>query len=535
MKQRLSFLIFSIIFTMILSGCYKISDLELQNPGAMTPDNFYADSTNALQAVMGMYSSLHQQSMWGQHEVVTENQADDVVCGDGNAESIALDRFSNVASSAFTTGWWRSLYVGIGRIHNAIEGIAKVPSGKITDVDRKKMIAEGKFLRGLYYLNLVSRYGDVPLITKTVDQNNIAEFMPSRSAQSKVFAQIIKDFKDAKADLPAKWESKYVGRATKGAASAYLGKAYLYYACHLKNFGSDAAGAATNYGLAAIELKSIIDNKATYGYDLDPSYSHNFTYGGENNIESIFEIQFSDKVNRGTWGENGQGETRQWMTEPNWVGGWQNSKPNYYAYKKLMNIDSTDHVRIVGDIWGAPGSMYNDQPLYKHLGYTVDKIPQSQWGYGKYVFAPKPGEDFFGDWSGLGFNFKLMRYADVLLMYAEAQNEATGPDQSAYDAVNAVRTRVGLGGLPAGLSKAGFLTRIQNERYVEFMCEDLRWFDIKRWKIGTEVFAALNTFNNSDPNGDKTTANFNDNHYYWPIPQSEITMNSNLLPQNTGY
>lgn len=525
-------ILLSLFFALFLSACYDKADLELANPGGTTLGNYFANEEQALQATIGMYSSLHAQQLWMQFGIIHESLADDVVCGDGNSENIAIDRFNISTTNSFVNCWWTGCYNGIARVNNAIDGISKVPEANINADTRKQMIAEGKFLRGFYYLILVSTYGDVPLYTKPINVNNNDELFPKRTPQNEVWQQIIKDFSEAKADLPVKWDNKYLGRATQGAAAAYLGKTYLYYACQLKNFDNNTTEAKNYYTKAAAEFNALMAAKT---YDLDPSFINNFTDKGDNNIESIWEIQYSINVGAGTWGEGGQGSTRPWLIGTPANGGWKNVIPNRYALKMIQDYEPTDSVRKFGDIWGAPGSMYNSTTKYHEKLKLADAnaVPVTSWGFRKYQFIPDNG-NLFGSWVGNNMNFKLLRYADVLLMYAEAQNEVTGPDASAYDAVNKVRNRAKLSPLPAGLSKDEFFQRIIKERQVEFLGEDMRWQDIRRWKIGKEVFDALNAFN-ATPEGDGTRANFNpDVHYYMPIPQNEKDLNKNLT-QNPGY
>lgn len=517
---------------LLSSACYEEKDLNLKSPAGTTLSNYFQNEEQALQATIGMYSSLHAQSLWMQFGIIPESLADDVVCGDGNADNIALDRFNVTTTNPFMNHRWTGCYNGIARANIAIEGITSVPEANISASARKQMVAEGKFLRALYYLILVSNYGDVPLYTKPINVNIEEELFPKRTPQNEVWTQVIKDFTDAKADLPVKWDAKYLGRATQGAAGAYLGKALLYYACYLKNFESKAAEAKTYYEKAATELKSVIDSKT---YDLDPSYIKGFSDDGDNNIESIFEIQYSIRVGAGTWGENGQGSTRPWLIGTPANGGWKNVIPNRYALHMMQTYEPTDTIRILGNIWGAPGSMYNaTTKYYQKLGLANDEaVPVTSWGFRKYQLIPATG-NIFGSWVGNNMNFKLMRFADVLLMYAEALNEVSGPSVNAYDAVNRVRARVKLPGLPAGLTKDEFFKRIVSERQIEFFGEDMRWSDIRRWKIGKEVFDALNAYN-ATPNGDGTKANFNpDIHYYLPVPQTEKDLNKNLT-QNPGY
>ena len=526
-----SFIVIS--FLILFSSCYNKQELELVNPGAITSSEYFKNEAEALQATIGMYSQLHTQQLWMQFGIIHESLADDVVCGDGNSENIAIDRFNLTSTNSYLNCWWIGCFEGIARINNAIDGISKVPGEKISEETRKQMIAEGKFLRGYYYLILVSLYGDVPLYTIPIDIRIREQLFPKRTPQAEVYAQIMKDFSEAEIDLPVKWDSKYLGRATKGAAMAYLGKANLYFACQLKNFDNNPTEAKNYFTKAAVEFKSLIDAGT---YHLDPIFLNNFTDNGDNNTESIWELQYSLNVGAGTWGEGGQSSTRPWLIGTPANGGWRNVIPNRYALRQLQAYEPNDSIRILGDIWGAPGSMYdNTLKYYQKLGLSSEaKIAPIDWGLRKYQFIPKDG-NLFGSWSGNNMNFKFMRYADVLLMYAEAINEGNdGPDANAYSAVNEVRNRAKLSPLPTGLSKTDFFNRIVKERQIEFLGEDMRWQDIRRWKIATEVFNTLNTFN-ATPEGDGTIVNFDPQvHYYMPIPQNERDLNANLT-QNDGY
>ncbi len=300
----------------------------------------------------------------------------------------------------------------------------------------------------------------------------------------------------------------------------------------MKNFENNPGQALEYYEKALNEFNEVIDLGP---YQLDPDYLNNFTDEGDNNIESIWEVQYSKNVGQGTWGEGGQGSTRPWLIGTAANGGWKNVIPNKYALRKLQEYQPDDTMRILSNIWGAPGSMYDESTTYKaKLGIPDhQEVPPSNWGLRKYQYIPEDG-NLYGNWVGNNMNFKLMRYADVLLMYAEAVNEVSGPVQAAYSAVEEVRSRVGLEGFPAGLSKADFFDMLIKERQIEFMGENMRWWDIKRWKIGQEVYEALNQFN-ATPEGDGSVTNFNPNVHYWmPIPQNEMDLNKNLK-QNPGY
>jgi hypothetical protein len=517
MKNKITLLLLLVLTT--YTGCKK-DFLESTDPNKLTTEKFYKTSQDAIQATNSVYSALNIYNMYMREYWYVLDLMSDEIEGTANLEPRRqqVGNYTMTPNNDLITSLWSGLYMGINRANLAIENIPAIP---MDETQKERLLAECRFLRGFYYFELTTLYGAAPLITKPI----IDAYSFPRTPVAEIDPLIEEDFKFAISILPKKAEypASDLGRATQGAAKGLLGKFYLY---------------KKRYAEAAAVLKEIIDSGE---YDLVDNYRDNGTHTNENNKESLFEVQMQTGIFGGnSWGNesagtpNGEGSFRTveyGLTGFNNVKGTQQfidlmgddprSKYTFYQY------GTTIKTSVGGSLVDTP---YQDfkRDAEGNLILDANGKKQAVNGYAtrKYNMLDFRASEF--DESGdSGINFRVLRFADVLLMYAEAVNEVNGPTADVYAAVNRVRNRpsVKVGDLPAGLSKADMFNAIVRERALEFPLEQIRGKDIRRWGIAGPILRAQGK-------------QYRDGvHELLPIPQKEIDANAAIGPedQNPGY
>ena len=486
MKKILIILIVPIIF---ISCSDELNLAPISTPSAAS---FFANATDVEVAVNAAYDALQQQGLYGESinylfEVRSDNSDESSLGGRGGIVS-DIDLFSVMSSNAVLEAVWKDSYMGIQRCNAVLNRIDGIDMDTTTKTIRK---GEVQFIRGLIYFNLVRIFGDVPLVvTETIDP--FESFGNGRDASSAIYSQIVSDLTAAASGLPA--SQSVVGKATSGAANALLGKVQLT----LGNYSEaiTALGDVTGY--------SIVGNNA----DL-------FGESNENNAESIFEVQYvsgsgsSFQVN-GEGSGLGEGSVLSNLFAP--LGGGA----------LVENGSSNGGNRPTQDLWDS----YDPTDLRRDVNigqFGVDNVL-----YPKKMVAPTAGP------LDSGINAIVLRYADVLLMHAEALNEqgyvADGP---AFDLVNQVRTRAGLTDLTSATvtNQAEFRLAVENERRWELAFENHRWPDLVRTGRAIDVMTGHTT----NTGGVPVVLSVSSNQLLYPVPQSEIDTNPALLPQNAGY
>ena len=511
-------IIVSFFLLSILCGCSK--DLLDKTPlDRLSPSTFYQNETQCNMALMGIYNAI-QPNATPTHFYQFEFMSDNGYCQAAWQGSNEVGSWNTNSNSWAPGAKWSMDYAIISRANSLILNIATAP---VSDAFKTQLVAEAKFLRAYAYSDLITYFGDVPLITKV---QTLTEAYVKRNAKSDVLNQIITDFTDAASVLPTSYS--VVGRATKGAALAYKAKILLY-----NQKWAEAAQAA----------KDVMDLKV---YDFYPNYSDLFTEAHENNIEVIFDIQYIPTT-----------QSQPWPAEPFVLGTWQTSNitadmiNSYYMTNGKPITDAT--------------SGYNNQDPYTNrdprLAATV-VLPGSKYGtatfipasYDEYPCGAKPrkyAEYGIADVNNSSLNTILMRYADICLMRAEALIETGSTSQEVYDLIDKVRARVGMPSVESiegtALNQNQLRQIVRHERRVEFCMEGTRYADMLRWKDETLVHDVWGYDKSklSDPTVPAKwifsqikidTRAFNATKaWLWPIPQSDIIINSNLLPNNPGY
>ena len=475
--------LFAAFLSLMLSSC-KDEFLALSPISQASTATFYKTGSDLLNALNGAYSSLQLNGQYGQLYVVSEIPSDDTrpVLSGSVTDQDEFDKFYHRTTNPYLAARWTDGYRGIYRCNAIIDR-----SGGVTmdETQKKRIVGEAKFLRALMYFNLVRVFGDVPLVVKEItDPQDGYEY--GRAPVADVYAQIIKDLTDAEGALDVSYTGTNVGRATRGAAKSLLGKVYL---------------TQKKYAEAATKLKEVIDAGT---YDLLPTYAAVFVASGKNHKESIFDVQYK----KGSIGE-GSGFANTYAPENSGnaviqFGGSGNNQPTADMVAAYEAGDLRKDVSLATSYINAGGVK---------IDYNFIR---------KYRDAPVVSGDSEDNWP-------VLRYADVLLMYAEALNE-TGKTAEALPFLNRIRTRAGLAAKTSAEAgtQAAMRLALEQERRVELAFEGHRWFDLVRTGRALDVLKAKAT-----AIGIKT--NLTENNLIFPIPQSQIDINSSKIKQNTGY
>jgi hypothetical protein len=403
-------------------------------------------------------------------------------------------------SGGLISSIYSNCYAGISSCNFFLDNAERTPLSEET-LNRYK--GEVCFLRALFYATLVEHYGGVPLYTKSV---TIDEAKVKQSSKAEVLQQVYTDLDFAIAHLPDAAYSD--GHAVKGSAQALKARVLLY------NQQWQEAADLTNQIIQSGKF-SLFDNYRTL-----------FLASGQSgNPEIIFSARYlspdvtSDLDIRWAW--HGMVNPRQELVDAyECTDGLPiSASPLYDPSNWRLNRDP----RLLLTIKGFDDTAINSAGQEVSFAYNAisgtgyEPVKYCNWDVLPIDYSTKSEQDWI-----------LIRYADVLLMYAEARNEVSGPDASVYSALNEVRARVDMPPVPEGLTKDALRERIRQERRIEFALEGLRWSDILRWKTAEQIIPTL-----VDPGGVQRAFDPN-KHYLLPFPQSEIDVNENL-EQNPGY
>ncbi|MEN7550161.1 RagB/SusD family nutrient uptake outer membrane protein [Rapidithrix thailandica] len=452
--------------------------------------------------------------------------------------SQAFNRGDYYPSNYPLSGTWSNAYAAIRKTNIFLERIDEVEGNEEW---KKRLTGEVKFLRAFYYFELTKFYGGVPLITKSLTLDD--DLSISRNTYEECLTFIISELDEAAELLPEAYGTADLGRATKGAALGIKGRALLY---------------AEKWDESAAASKAVIDLGV---YSLFEDYEGIFHAENDNNAEVVFDKQFQEP-DYGHWGQlfnlpknhpggrgwGGTNPTQELVDMYEMTDGnlYQDS-PLYDPAKPYENRDPRFYASVFYD-----GVMFGGAPVQSRVGGTS--------GIGSHGDATKTGyymrkfmeEERAGDAESVaaGNNWIIMRYAEILLNYAEAKNESEGAVSDVYEAVNLVRARVNMPPLPGGLSKEEMREKIRHERRIELAFEEHRFWDVRRWKIAENVLNGKIHGVRIGPNGELSgqdangkpygrieveSRNFDPSkHYLFPIPQSEIEKNSNM-EQNPGW
>ncbi|MCE7064081.1 RagB/SusD family nutrient uptake outer membrane protein [Dyadobacter sp. CY326] len=515
-----------ILLAMLALGFTSCEEFLKEEPESfLSEDQYYKTQADAVNAVNAVYFFLNSggsniQTPYNTLFNTGMNMAgDDEDPGPGatNADVRSLSVLAHSSSNLRIYEIWQQHYAAIKKANVALE---KVPTIEFDAALKTRLIGETKFLRALYYFNLVRLYGDVPLITEYNKSVEAASYEVAKSPSTEVYALIEKDLTEAAAALPATYTSPNVGRATAGAAKSLLAKVYLTKASQPLNIVAHYKDAVAK---AEEALSPADGGTGTYNYDLVTNYAEVFLPAFKNNKEHIFSAQFkSNSLNQG----NAEYPRAILSGVPGLTGN--------YAHMVRFYTVGTDKFFSIYKLF-KPGDKRRDVTFVRSF-----TSPANGKKYGLAITNTTIAGDstpFWNKWldpassavtNQAATNVPIIRYAELLLIHAEAENEANGPTAKAYKSLNRVRTRAGLPNLTAGLTKDQFRDSVYLDRRLELTYEYQRWFDLIRQKdaSGKSTFVA-----NEQRVGKNNAA---EKHRLYPIPQSEID-NNKLLVQNPGW
>jgi hypothetical protein len=501
------------IITILLLGVITASCddyLEITNPNRQTTDTFWTTSEGAKQGVTAIYSMFSKPgglTRWIYFDL-------DLRSDEGYSASpwIELQNSTKFIVINYDFVAYRSVWDDHYRaIYRANQAIKFIPDIAMDETLKAQLIAEAKFLRAYFYFNLVSLWGNVPMVT---EPNVITELEPYSTIEQN-WAQVETDLRDAIAVLPPSYTGVEIGRPTKGAAFALLGKALMQQ---------------RKYQDALDAFEWLVEGEGKSLYGLTPDYADNFRHTTEYNIESVFEVSFSDKIaGPPTEGEDFAdhtlGNNRAQFFAPRGIG-WSDGQCRRWVVDEFLTEQTIDGER---DPRLAVTCLFNN---------TDEGGPTETMVYGQTFEQRFPGSDevwfhkYQNDyWRSFEnyhspINVRVIRYADVLLMYAEALN-ALEQTSAAYQYVDRVRERSNMAKLAdimPEMTDDEFLEQLKHERVVELAGESVRWNDLVRWEDldsqeGIDGVAARDPdFANFMLGRDKLL----------PIPQSERDINDNL-------
>lgn len=490
------------LFVTFASGCKK-DFLTEKNLSAITQENYFTTATQAQAAVNGIYPALQTftseegfigEAVWASIEMPVGH----LIPQGSSQNNSGLARHSNSPNEPVFKTLWVGFYNGIANANLCIE---KIPGITMNETTRKNLMGQSYFLRAFYYYQLVRLYGDIPLITSSVNFSS-ADLYPERTAKEKVYDLIISDLKEAEnSGMPA---FEKTGKASSGSAKSLLASVYLTMA------GSPLNKGQAYYQLAADKAKEVIDGGY---YSLFDNYAYLHDRAHKNQGELIFQVQYASgvKTNRIT----------EFIT------------PSQAGISKLNSelgavIPRNEFVASYepNDKRAQEKQFFFSQDFAKGSSTRLVKFGQ----YALYKFYLTEAAGITGDMNS-DENWTLLRLPEVMLIYAEASNELNGPTQKAFDQINLIRARASLPVL-TGLSKDQFREAIWKERYHELAFENKAYFDIQRTQKVYNL--KMNSFEDVLSFINESGTKFNQQYLLWPIPQSEIDANKKLT-QNTGW
>ncbi len=518
-----SIILASIVFMVSCSEDW----LDIKPQDRLSEANFYQNEDHALRAITSCYDPMKHPKAFN----VNFYFFFDTFSDQSLHEQINLNNMIISASNHRVAEIYTKFYQGVYRTNLALEKIQGLKGNPGIEMDeelKSRLIGEAKFLRGFYHYYLAKIFGTPPLITETLEDLDINL---GNSDPEEMFAQIEEDFLDAIERLPEKYGSSDLGRATKGAAHAMLGKAYLHQ--HKFALARDQFKAVKDLGVYSLMMPQGTDSiEYTYAYQC------NFTgddlvspagnvYDSENNAESVFEVQFA----LGGW--------------EIWEGGWQadgHLRTLYFGpegYRNMVpTLDFVEAFEMAPE--NHPAGLQYDPRKYVSLYfpgdtifYVQDKKEPRRWingihsnisisqgyGWGKH-FKPTFWDESVNlnnDYN----NIRILRYADVLLLLAEAEYLTNGDTELAREAINMVRERAGLAPLETVTPED-----IIHERNIELGFEFKRYHDLVRWSKYPEPWVNITEIL---PNYIPARQGL------LPMPVSEINLSKGKLKQNPGY
>jgi hypothetical protein len=492
MKKSLIYL--PICTLSLLASCNFLDKTPLTT---LRPENFFSSATDAEASLTATYDVLQATGAYGQDlNIMGEMPSDN--CTSANNDVNAMDRIIWVSTTSQVNNVYRDAYVGVNRANIVLK---YVPTVSMTDTVRRRQItAEARFIRALCYFNLVRAYGGVPLRLTPVENGTPTDVNLARSTSEQVYAQVVADLTVAATQMPVSNSN----RATQNSANALLARVQL---------------TQRNWQAAQAAAQKVIAGGGTLN-----NASFTALYPAENkSTESLLEIQFAGNADGGNLLPD--------EILPSPLATYSYPKFNIPTSELISYADTVHDLRwaFIGNVTVASGARVGRN----HASYLDGKSGNSN-DAGPFVYK----------WRSLGNGFNsvdntyVLRYAEVLLNYAEASNEQNGPNGDAIAKLNQVRQRAGLDALTLAstqaLSKQALRDEIDRQRRLEMAFEGERWFDLLRYARHTIADgSARHAVTALDIIQQKRQAR-DVNYLLFPLPQSEIN-NNPLVTQNSGY
>ena len=577
MKNKIKYL-----YLIVLSSCFlACSDLLEEVPVSQPlAENSFETEANAIAAIVGVYSSLHLEGVYGKSQSLfstdEHNAGSKVPLSGLNLFTFTADNIEVILPI------WRDHYKGINRANLAI---SKIPSIDMDVAKRNNLVAEAKFIRALLYFNLIRYFGDVPY--RDIETTSFNDLNITRTPVATIYENIIEDLEYGVDHLKVK-TAFLAGHATQDAAKTLLASVYLTRGSMARR--DNTGNSLPDFALAASYSKEVLDSNR---YQLCPYFPDAFIVENKNNAEIVFDVQFkSPGLGVGNTIGINMGIPSDASGVDNLISGGSQGAIRANPYHQYY-YEKADSVRLQ---WtDARIKIVSATGKFTRLS-AVDKEPVAAAKFRRY---PVRSPNFVLQTSDYDINWPIFRYAEVLLIYAEALNETSGPTQPAIDALNQLRSRarnvngqgvhadvlprnltlqksIGLADLtlsnPLVSSQAAFRDYIFYERSRELSAEGKRWFDLVRWgslkttlrnmvtKMSAKSLEApvvqwpplpsitqpapttQNKWTNYWAGGNgqifewnKITSNVQDFHMLLPIPNNERMANPSIGPNNPGY
>lgn len=520
------------VFALSLSGCADF--LEEPVRGQQDLSEYFKNEDECKQQITGCYQSIFYDDWWQIQKFYLAGDmcTDDMWMGNTTQDPGEYRDLAHYTGNTYSAGsccqnFWQYRYKGILRCNLAIERIPFVTFEN--ESLKKRYIAEAKFLRAFQYFDLVKNFGGVPLVTELKMPSEVQGI--TRATVEQTYAQIEQDLLQAIPDLPkrSEYSSQDLGRATKGAAQGILAKAYLYQEKYIE---------------AEKLLQEITCRGEFLGeqpeYELLPDFGDVWSMDSNNSIESLFEVQTNSDI------AYNLGERISVVCGSRNDGGWAWGIPT----SNLEKAFGKDDIRLQWTIIKDGATSIPGDPSAK-TPYEVKGDEHKSGRVTRKLYIPVDKRPSPYDAAHIPLNYRLLRYADILLMYAEVENALQRDDEAQW-ALNEVRGRVDLD--PVTSTGTQLRDAIRLERRLELALENNRLFDLRRWKDdntkpaicnimgkdGTFVKYNLTYSDSYESKNQKENSNKGINFKegrdeLFPIPTTEVTMSNGSIQQNPGY
>ncbi|MDY9919694.1 MULTISPECIES: RagB/SusD family nutrient uptake outer membrane protein [Proteiniphilum] len=520
--KKIIYILFAVF---LLNAC----DVSVENPNSIMRENFWKTETDAQYGINAVYNMFYKPGtysrwIWFRFDLTSDE-------GFSQSPWAELKEWTDFRYNNYNfwegNGWtYRDCYEAIFRANQVLHFVPDIPFAN--ENDRARILGQAYFLRGLYYYNLALLWGGENNSLAIVLEPSTPGMQPEGHTGTEVYQQAISDFTEAEKMLPEEWDGANKGRATKGAALAFRAK------CYMQLYQWDEARS---------DLQWLVEGAGKSYYDLTANYADNFRSNTENNIESVFEIQYSD-VNKAPAGDGdfdvdpNLGLNRGQFFAPPGIG-WTDGEIRPWLvteFKKEKNLNDDYDIRL------RHTAFYSEQHLdfpdnERIYGEVSNEDTWNRDNWKGRVFYRKYSSEHFRDFDDYHnpTNVRLVRFADVLLMYAECIVQSGGNLADAVAHVDRVRARVNMPALAvnhaaATSDKDAFLKRLQMERALELATEGHRWADIKRWGL-LDNQTGIDELKSRDPDFNNFVIG---RHSRLPIPSDEVNNNPNIS-QNPNY